>query len=279
MQPGVYASIQDLGRFYYKEYGVPVAGAMDLYSAKLANLMLGNDKNDAVLEVTLNGTFQFTRETTICISGADLNAILNHETLLCNHPVKVEKDSIVKFSNPEYGLRAYIAVHGGFLNKPVLGSRSLFKEITKKYRLQKDDEIFYEPFLIEENHSYASVKVNKSHFENTSIEVYKAPEYEWLDEVQKKILETEEFTISKNSNRMGYRLEERLENNLKTILTSSVLPGTVQLTPSGELIVLMRDCGVTGGYPRVLQLTEEAINRLAQKTMMNRFHFKLVDLQ
>ena len=62
------------------------------------------------------------------------------------------------------------------------------------------------------------------------------------------------------------------------MLTSSVLPGTVQLTPSGKLIILMRDCGVTGGYPRILQLTETSINRLSQKTTNDTFKFKLVDL-
>ena len=66
-----------------------------------------------------------------------------------------------------------------------------------------------------------------------------------------------------------------IENQLKPILTSGVLPGTVQLTPSGELIILMRDCQVTGGYPRVLQLTEEAINILAQKTTKDKIQFEL----
>ena len=65
---------------------------------------------------------------------------------------------------------------------------------------------------------------------------------------------------------MGYRLEEKVDNNLEPIITSAVLPGTVQLTPSGKLIVLMRDAQVTGGYPRVLQLCEFAMIVLSQKT-------------
>lgn len=70
-------------------------------------------------------------------------------------------------------------------------------------------------------------------------------------------------------------LREKVENNLPSILSSGVLPGTVQLTPSGELIILMRDCQVTGGYPRILQLTEEAINRLAQKTTNDLVNFRI----
>lgn len=279
LQQGVYSSIQDLGRFYYRAYGVPVSGTMDHYSAKLANLLIGNNENDAVLEVTLNGVFQFTKETILCISGADLNGTLNDQPVQCNHPVKVEKDSILKFSNANYGLRTYIAVKGGFLNKQVLGSRSFFKEITKKYVLQKDDETFYEPYSSGDNLTFSHVKINREHFENEVIEAFKGPEYELLAKSQQRHLEKTSFTISKEHNRMGYKLAEKLENELGSMLTSSVMPGTVQLTPSGTLIVLMRDCGVTGGYPRILQLTDKAINRLAQKSTNDIVRFKLIALE
>ncbi len=278
VQQGVYTSVQDLGRFGFRSYGVPVSGAMDLYSAKLASLLIGNTKNDAVLEVTFNVILQFTKETILCISGADLNATLNDESIQLNHPVKVLKDSILKFKNPNYGIRAYVAVKGGFLNKPVLGSRSLFKEITVKHILQKDDEVFYEPFMIEENLSFSHVKVKDSHFSNEVMTVFKGPEYELLNTQQKKLLSSTDFTISKDNSRMGYKLSETLENDLGTMLTSSMLPGTVQLTPSGTLIILMRDCGVTGGYPRILQLTEDSINRLAQKTTKDSIRFKFIEL-
>ena len=75
---------------------------------------------------------------------------------------------------------------------------------------------------------------------------------------------------------MAYQLEEPIKNNLKPIITSLVLPGTVQLTPAGNLIILMRDCQTTGGYPRVLQLTEHAINILSQKYVGKKVQFKLI---
>ena len=76
---------------------------------------------------------------------------------------------------------------------------------------------------------------------------------------------------------MAYQLFPLIKNNLKPILTGPVLPGTIQLTPSGQLIVLMRDCQTTGGYPRVLQLTESAINLLSQKKERDKIKFKLTD--
>ena len=76
---------------------------------------------------------------------------------------------------------------------------------------------------------------------------------------------------------MAYQLEPLFQNSLEPILTSPVLPGTIQLTPSGQLIVLMRDCQTTGGYPRVLQLTEKSINILSQKTTGNDLKIRLKD--
>jgi len=276
---GVYASVQDMGRLGYANVGVPIAGVMDHDSAKLANLILHNDIDDAVIEITLGGSsFQFLKETIICICGADLNATIDSTTALCNHPIKVAKDSVLIFKSPNYGTRTYLAVKGGFLNKKVLKSRSFFKEVTKKYVLKKDDEILYGQIKLPDNQSFSAVKLNQQHFLNTNIEVYEGPEFALLNKTQKRQLENIEFTISKDNNRMGYKLEENIENNLKSILTSAVMPGTVQLTPSGKLIVLMRDCQVTGGYPRVLQLTDNAINILAQKTTNDTFKFKIVDL-
>ena len=276
---GVYASVQDMGRFGYANVGVPIAGTMDHDSAKLANLILHNAIGDAVIEITLGGSsFQFLKDTVICISGADLNATINDEKILCNHPVKVLEKSVLIFKKPMYGTRAYLAVKGGFLNKKVLNSRSFFKEVTKKYVLKKDDEILYNPIVVHDKQSFSAVKVNDKHFFNTSLEVYEGPEYTLLNETQKRQLETIEFIISKDNSRMGYRLEETIANDLESILTSAVMPGTVQLTPSGKLIVLMRDCQVTGGYPRVLQLANTAINKLAQQSTGAKFRFKVVPI-
>ena len=278
LHKGLYSSIQDLGRHKYRSFGVPVSGAMDQYAASMANLILSNDSTCAVLEVTYNGSFEFLHETLICVSGADLNATLNDQILPLNTPTAVVKNSILKFKQPNYGLRAYVAVKGGFLNKPVLGSRSLFDQITKKAILLKDDEIFYEPIHAATVTTNSHPKLQQEHFESSVLEVFKGPEYELLDKQYQEYLSQTIFTISSEHNRMGYRLQESRKISLASQLTGAMIPGTVQLTPSGRLIILMRDCGVTGGYPRILQLTEMAINRLAQKSTKDSIQFKIVDL-
>jgi allophanate hydrolase subunit 2 len=76
---------------------------------------------------------------------------------------------------------------------------------------------------------------------------------------------------------MAFQLNEPFVNQLKPIITSLVMQGTVQLTPSGKLIILMRDNQTCGGYPRVLQLNESAINKLSQKYMNNEIKFELIE--
>ncbi len=276
---GFYTSIQDLGRFGFGSIGVPVSGAMDLYSAKLANHILMNNNTDAILEITLGRCkLLFENQTIICISGANLFPKLNSKSITLNSPIEISKGDILTFDKPVYGVRCYLSISGGFQTDVVLNSRSFYKGITDKYVLKKNDILPINVNRSKISKSFSSVKINKQHFTTTTIEAYAGPEYELLDIKQREKLNKTMFTISKENNRMGYKLEELITNKLVSMLTSVVLPGTVQLTPSGKLIVLMRDCQVTGGYPRILQLTDDAINKLAQKTTNDTFKFKITPL-
>lgn len=277
IKPGFYTSIQDTGRKGFAQFGVPVSGAMDLYSAKLANHLLGNEVNCAVIEITYgNISFQFTESTLICVSGGDFNGTLNKKEISLNKVITVEKDDILSFSNKKYGIRTYVAVLGGFQSEEKLKSRSFYKGITSDFILRKNDKINYIAST-EKRTSFASVKVNQEHFETKIICCYKGAEFELLSKTQQKDLFETIFSISNDNSRMGYRLNEIIENNFGSMLTSAVICGTVQLTPAGKLIVLMRDCQITGGYPRILQLTEIAVNQLAQKSTNDSFQFKLIN--
>ncbi|MGB5364217.1 MAG: biotin-dependent carboxyltransferase family protein [Aureibaculum sp.] len=279
LSPGFYTSIQDLGRFGYGEFGVPVSGAMDQFTAKLANQLLGNNTKEALLEITLgNCKLLFEKQLYICISGADFLPKINGATVILNKVLTVEKDDILTFDRPVFGARCYLAISGGFQTEMVLKSRSYYKGITNVERVQKNDMLPIFEKSRPNPRSLSVVKVNAEHFTTNIIKVYEGPEYNYLNDEQQKRLVNTTFTISKENNRMGYRLNELIVNDLGAIITSSVLPGTVQLTPSGELIVLMRDCQVTGGYPRILQLTENAINILAQKSTGDSFNFRIQPL-
>ncbi|APY12199.1 allophanate hydrolase [Seonamhaeicola sp. S2-3] len=277
LAPGIYSTIQDFGRIGFQEYGVPYSGVMDRKAATLANAILGNSPDLPVLEITMQGPkLQFQCTTTICVTGANLSAKLNNSLFSNNKPMMVKSGDILSFGSLKQGIRAYVAVKDGFQTEQVMHSYSMYSGITKKKKLEKGDVLKISTANNLLRNYNASIKINFDYFNLKTLEVFKGPEFDMLSKKQKNQLLNTEFTISKNNNRMAYQFNELLENNLKPIITSPVLPGTVQLTPSGNLIVLMRDCQTTGGYPRVLQLKESAINLLAQKYTNQAVLFQLV---
>lgn len=278
LKTGFYDTIQDLGRFNVQDYGVPLSGAMDLYSAKLANVILGNDANDALLELTMIGPkLKFHCNALICLTGADLKAKRNTNAIKNNTQVLMSKNDVLSFGSSAYGCRAYLAVKGGFQTEHIMGSRSMYQHITSKSRLVKGDVLPVIEDHFKGKRTHASVKIATSHFSNREMEVYKGPEFDSLSRRQQTVLFGSGFSISKDSNRMAYQFIERIDNNIEAISTSLVLPGTLQLTPSGQLIILMRDGQVTGGYPRILQFCERALNRLSQTSALEKIRLKCIE--
>ncbi len=267
LQPGLFTSIQDLGRFGYRNLGIPVSGTMDRISAGFANALLNNHQNDAVLEITLQGPIlEFTHPTTIIITGAEMAPKINNKAILNYKLYKIKIGDILTFGQLTKGLRCYLGIIGGFKTEKVLKSRSFYAGITSKGYLQKNDTIEYIEEIVNNNKGTNPVINNKiQFFETTEIDVFKGPEFELFTAKELEKLLSNVHTISNKSNRMGYRMEETMVLHNKSMITSPVLPGTVQLTPSGQLIILMKDAQTTGGYPRVFQLTEKSIAIMAQK--------------
>ncbi|WP_166964246.1 5-oxoprolinase subunit C family protein [Yeosuana marina] len=278
LKAGFYSSIQDFGRSGYQAYGVPVSGVMDKQAAILANSLLGNPEDAPVIEMTMAGdSLEFQIDTHICITGADMSPKLDRISIDLCKIIKVNKGNVLTFGTLKFGFRSYVAVLGGIKLEIVMGSGSMYKDITTSYKLNKGDEVSIgEPNtqLIEQ---HASLRVDVSYIKSKDINAFKGPEFDMLSKQQQSELFSKEYTVSKNNNRMAYQLQEPLENSLEPIITSSVLPGTVQLTPSGNLIILMRDCQTTGGYPRILQLEEKSISILAQKYTNQVIRFCLVN--
>ncbi|WP_299099704.1 biotin-dependent carboxyltransferase family protein [uncultured Winogradskyella sp.] len=266
LKAGFYSTIQDNGRFGYSSFGVPVSGAMDQKAYNFANTILGNDKNSAVIEMTMVGAeIQFMVPTLVAITGANMTPKLNGIPIDMNTSIVVRVNDVLSCGIAKNGFRTYIAVKGGFLTDLVLGSRSMLKVVTEPFKLNNGDSIAITESSKLQNIKNAKIRFNDGYLKTNCIKVTKGPEFYKLTHQQQESLLSQSFEVSKYNNRMAYQLLPLFNNNLESILTAPVLPGTVQLTPSGQLIVLMRDCQTTGGYPRVLQLTDHAVNILSQK--------------
>lgn len=271
LKPGLWSSIQDSGRWNWRHIGVPLSGCMDQQSSKRANLFLGNHPNDPVLEVTLMGpVLKFLEPTEIAICGAEHDLKLNDESIQLNRVYKAKANDILSFESPSKGVRSYLAVAGGFMVDSFLGSCSWYKGISNQFRLEGGE-------VLHINKEQKSVNIQQDldllELDSPNLKAHPAPEFDLLSKTQKEQL-TQRFSVGVND-RMGYRMNEVIPNQVTSLLSSPVLPGTVQLTPSGKIIVLMRDCQTTGGYPKVLQLTDEAINLLAQKKTGDEIKFEL----
>lgn len=276
LKSGFFTTIQDLGRLNYRSIGVPVSGAMDHDSANKANRLLENDVFDAVLEITMTGpTLQFDSPTSICLSGALMSPTLNNQPIDYYKVISVQKGDILSYGKLENGFRSYLAVKGGFKATPVLGSCSQYFPVTSEKSIKDGDEIPYD--TIDSFEPILSELKTEDRFGLENINVYKGPEFSILSDKQLADLFSKRFTVSKENNRMAYQLSEKIDGHSHSMLTSGTLPGTVQLTPLGKLIILMKDGQTTGGYPRVLQLSEDAICLLAQKKFGDALFLKLVN--
>ena len=274
IQSGLFTTVQDGGRYGHRDIGVPYSGFMDQQSAYAANTIVGNDKRESLIEITLKGpTLLFNDNQTISITGGNFNPLINDLTIEMYEPINVKYGDTLKINNTNNGARCYLAISGGIDVKSIFGSKSFLSNITESYYLRKGDEI-----KISNNSKSESFKKNKLKFKlNKSINVFKGPEFTILNIKAKNMLFKNEFTIRTNS-RMAYNLEEKVQTGIKSIISSPVLPGSVQLTPSGKIIILHRDCQTTGGYSRILQLSENSLNNLSQLKSGEKIKFNLINL-
>lgn len=273
IHPGFYTTIQDKGRFNYRAFGVPVSGVMDEVSYKLLNDLLGNHDNAAALECTMVGpTILFLKATKIAITGGNMQPQLNNQPIQNNRVYLVAEGDILSFKKLKTGYRTYIGVFGGLKSEVYLESKSYYYPVTPNKTIEKDSEIEF----INLNDTTVNNNIEIVTNNIAELTVFKAPEFDVLSTEQIHFLETNSFTVDKN-NRMAYQFKERVPKGLSSIVTSATIPGTIQLTPSGNLIILMKDAQTTGGYARIFQLTNEAIAVLAQKKMGDKITFKVVD--
>ncbi|GAA0761437.1 5-oxoprolinase subunit C family protein [Psychroflexus lacisalsi] len=275
-QTGLYATIQDEGRTEGMPQGIPISGAMDFNLYRFANHVLGNKENSACIEFYQQGLkLEFDSPTFICIAVLDGEILLNDEQIESNSIIKIKSGDQILIKQLIEGNWGYIAVKDGFQSGAFLGSQSFYKALTQ-HQLKKSDKIIYVSY---EGVSGADCPIlNLEYYKTSVLDVFKGPEFQKLSQTLQYQLNNAEFSLSTSQNRMAYEIQERLDNELEEITTGPVLPGTVQYTPEGKMIALMRDAQVTGGYPRILQFSEKAINLLSQKRAKSKFKFNLIEI-
>lgn len=287
---GLSDTIQDLGRFGYAHFGINPGGAMDKPAAQVANFLTGNAKNEAVIEMHFPAArFLIEEPCLLAVTGADFGMYINDVPVNINTPVKVSQGSVIDFRKNTTGARAYLAVHGGFNIQPWLNSFSTnLKAKAGGYEgraLKKGDRLLFKKQTAIDTNIPPSFKtfswqaaVSAFYADPHTIRITAGNELPLLSTCSTSIFTESSFTISMQSDRMGYRMQGVpliLQNPLEMI-SSAVTEGTIQLLPSGQLIILMADHQTTGGYPRLAHVITADISKLAQQKPGTRLTFKLI---
>ena len=292
LKAGMLDTIQDWGRYGYQNTGINPTGAMDKYAASIANILIGNDPNEAVIEIHFPGpSILFDQPAMIAIGGADFEANINGKEIPIDHPVVVNKNTTLQFNSLKNKSRCYLGIKGGMKLSKWLNSystnlkaeaggfsgRRLLKDDTielcdEYYELVGKDDFKILPWKAMEDFGIPHEK---------ELMVLPGGEWNWLDKASQQKFLKNPFFISQNSDRMGYRLaSEPLQATIKTELVSSAVSfGTIQLLPDGQLIILMADHQTTGGYPRLGNIISAHLSGLAQMKAGDKLHFAFTDHQ
>lgn len=295
IKAGLLDTIQDLGRTGYRHWGINPTGALDRFALQVANLLVGNDRGEAGLEMFFPApTLLFEEDALIAIAGADIGPVMNGQSLPTHTPIWVRKGSLLHFEHLREGYCAYLAIRGG-LDIPVwLGSRSTHLKAGaggwKGRALKPGDRIGfrhpsdYHPDWGSRHHISLPFKAApwRDPLPADVVGATRGPEWEQLEESSKQQLEAARFTLTVPADRMGFRLrgEELLRRNQHGEMVSAAVDfGTLQLLPNGQAIILLADHQTTGGYPRIGRIIQSHHHRLVQKRPGETIRFQWIQPQ
>ena len=271
---GFYTTIQDTGRRGFRHLGIPVSGPMDRSAFRLANALLPNKNDDTVLECTFVGPqLKIGVELAFVVTGATVELWLDQEPIVLHKVYKAKAGSILKMGKVLKGIRSYIRFSKALQLPSILGSRSFFYPLTSEKTLKTGDVLTFQGQENSVGKANAQLRANLNYLDESQLEVSPGLDWAMLPKRSQETVLTETHEVISH-NRMGYRLSTSVRFQASSLLSQLVLPGMVQLTPGGELLIATADCQVTGGYLQALQLNPKALATLAQKAEGSRLTFE-----
>lgn len=287
LKAGMLTTVQDLGRTGYQSQGFSVAGVMDVRSFKIANLLLDNPENEAVLEFTLIGpTLQFTSETIIAITGGDFTPTLNGEPVPMYEAVYVNRGDVLKFGSARTGSRGYLAF-SSYLDVPVvMGSRCTnLKSKIGGYKGRKLKDEDYIGFRIKRRYLpyFLSRKLKPDDFsaESAELRVVLGPQDDMFSKQGIDTFLSQEYVVTSDFDRMGCRLEGAFiaQKDKVDMISDGIAYGSVQVPSHGKPIILLSDRQTTGGYPKIATVASVDIPKLVQRKTDHKISFTAISVQ
>ena len=281
---GLQTLVQDKGRLGYQAFGVPISGALDQSSAQIANYLVDNPPNAPVLELTLIGpSIEVEGDCQIAVVGADLSLKINRLEAPLYETITVKNGDFISFGKINKGCRAYIAIRGTWSIKKWLGSysaaTSMGLKLTPDSIIQKNSRIFIKNQKPIKKRVYPLEK--RPDFPTSiRVRVLPGPEFEAFSPYTIGYFFSRGYQLTSNSNRMGYRLNADLIDfhPHREVISSAIVPGTIQISNAGQPIILMADAQTVGGYFRLANVLSDDLDKLAQLKPGDEVWFSLVKL-
>ena len=287
MKPGLLTTVQDLGRFGYQQFGMPVAGAMDHVSARLANLLVGNDEGEGLLEATMIGPeIEFLEPMVIGITGGDLLPEINQQPIPMYRSILVQKGDILGFKGVKEGCRSYIAFAGGIDVPLIMGSKSTYtrgkvggyEEILEVWGYPK-----YRSTYKTHGGTCGTGDPGSSLWYGSKVEVrvLMGPQDDAFTEKGIETFFQSEYIIANESDRMGYSLKGNTIEHKEggDIISDGISMGAVQVPSHGHPIIMMADRQTTGGYTKIGTVIYADLPKVAQAKPGDTITFKRVQLE
>ena len=289
LEPGILTTVQDLGRFGFSRIGVPPSGALDPFSLRIGNLLVGNEEGKACLETTIMGLkLKAMKDIVIAVTGGDLLPALNGESLEMWRSRRLAEGDILAFKGVRTGCRAYLAVSGGIAVPEIMGSRSTF--LSGKFgglegrSLQKGDTLYADDLpapMARIGISFPSDWVPALDKEVT-LRVVPGPQDYHFTEQGFHTFQSSFYRVTAKSDRMGMRLEgpkiERRSDLEESIISESLIPGAIQVPGDGKPMIILNEL-VTGGYTKIATIISVDLPKVAQLKPGDRVRFDPISVE
>lgn len=281
IKPGYHTSVQDLGRFGLADIGLSRSGVMDEHACRWANHLLDNDQNDAVLEIILGSCeLETLADTTIVVTGAELNFQINSEAKENWQTHNIKQGDILKWTTPQTGVRAYLAVKNGLQTEVFFNSRSVNVREHIGCLIKTNDEIPYEEYKNTNTSRSIPLEYKPNYQEPLTLRVLPSYQYESFTEKQHNIFFNQTYQLSNESDRTGYRLQgEPIKNIPANLVSEGMCYGSVEITGGGLPIILMNDAPTIGGYAKIGTIFSLDLNKLSQRQANAKLKFKLINIE
>lgn len=285
-KPGLLTTVQDLGRLNAMSSGVPPGGAMDRFAHRAANLLVGNDEDVATLECTLSGpVLVVLRPCLVAITGADFDLRVNGEPAPMWAGVFLGEGDRLSFAGRRWGARVYIAVAGGIAGDRWLGSLSTYLFAARggmHGRLLAAGDLIAAAG-VPASPAISGRTLSAGHrpdYADHTLHAIAGPHARRLDSERRRALFGAAFSVSRDADRMGYRLEgPMLDASGDELLSFGLAAGAVQVPRSGQPILLMADHQTAGGYPVVATVVSAAMPVAAQLLPGDELRFSEISIE